>query len=180
MNTKKIVITGGPSTGKTTVIEALQKKGYICMPEISRQITLDARQQGVDQLFLSDPLLFSQKIIEGRTEQFFKAGTFRQEIVFLDRGLPDALAYMEYANNTYPDAFIKICANHIYDAVFLLPPWKAIYTSDNERYENFEQAVIIHDHLEDTYKRFGYKLIYVPTGTIDLRIQFILDTITSL
>ena len=61
-NLKKeiIVITGGPGTGKTTIIDAFIEQGYACFPEISRQITLEAKKEGIEQLFLERPLLFSE------------------------------------------------------------------------------------------------------------------------
>jgi len=37
---KKIVLIGGPATGKTTLIDALKTKGYHCFEEISRQVTV--------------------------------------------------------------------------------------------------------------------------------------------
>ena len=70
MNTKKVVITGGPGTGKTSIINHLKENGYLCYDEISREITLQARKDGIEQLFLTDPLLFSEKLLEGRTQQF--------------------------------------------------------------------------------------------------------------
>ena len=76
-----------------------------------------------------------------------------------------------------PEHFIKACEINKYDAVFLLPPWKAIFTSDNERYENFEQSETIHSHLADTYTKYGYNLIEVPFGTIKERVNFILQTL---
>ena len=57
---KKIVITGGPGTGKSSLINELINQNYFCMPEISRRVTLDARKNGIEQLFLKKPLLFSQ------------------------------------------------------------------------------------------------------------------------
>ena len=63
---KKIVITGGPGTGKTTLINALITSGYNCLPEISRQVTLQAQKDGIEQLFLEKPLLFSELLLSGR------------------------------------------------------------------------------------------------------------------
>jgi predicted ATPase len=59
-----------------------------------------------------------------------------------------------------------------------LAPWQDIFKSDSERYENFEQAIQIHDHLVDTYTNFGYHLIDVPFGSVKKRTDFILDALT--
>ncbi|MDN3493376.1 ATP-binding protein [Winogradskyella bathintestinalis] len=177
MNPKKIVIAGGPGTGKTTIINALKKRGYICYDEISRHITLQARKDGIEQLFLTEPLLFSEKLLDGRTQQFKDATKESQQVVFLDRGIPDVLAYMEYIGDIYPDHFIETCDTHKYDSIFILAPWKEIFTSDSERYENFEEAVKIHDHLVNTYEQFGYELINVPFGSVDTRADFILKSL---
>ncbi|GHA33073.1 ATPase [Salinimicrobium marinum] len=175
MKKKKIVITGGPGTGKTSIIKVLEENGYHCLHEISRQITLQAQKEGIDQLFLAQPLLFSQKLLEGRIQQHAEADNFDSEVVFIDRGVPDVVAYMDYFGNEYPPLFREACEQYSYDAVFLLPPWKEIYVSDNERYESFEQAVSIHDHLEDNYKKSGYNPIEVPTGSVEERFSFIID-----
>ena len=67
---KKIVITGGPGSGKTSLIDFLEENGYQCQHEISRQVTLEAKKKGIDQLFLSDPILFSQLLLKGRLQQY--------------------------------------------------------------------------------------------------------------
>ena len=180
MNTKKIVITGGPGTGKSAIISELLGRGHNCMLEISRQITRDARLNGTDQLFLTNPLLFSELLLEGRIKQYIQANNLDSELVFMDRGIPDVLAYMDYIGDTYPKEFIDTCKNHVYDHVFILSPWQEIYTSDNERYENFEQAVKIHHHLLNTYEKYEYNLIDVPFERVEKRTDHILDMIKSL
>lgn len=177
MNTKKIVITGGPGTGKSTIINELIKREYTCLEEISRQVTLDAKKNGIDQLFLNNPLLFSELLLKGRYAQYLKAEKFGNDVVFLDRGIPDVLAYMDFIGDKYPKRFIETCRASKYDAVFILKPWEAIYTSDNERYENFDQAQEIHTHLINTYQSYNYKLIDVPFDTVEKRTDFILNIV---
>jgi predicted ATPase len=169
-----VVITGGPGTGKTTIIDALIEQGYSCFPEISRQITLEAKKQGIEQLFLEKPLLFSELLLEGRKKQYESALQDQSDIVFLDRGIPDILAYMHYIGDSYPAFFDEACLENTYSKIFVLPPWEEIYESDEARYENFEQAKLIFDHLKETYQKYNYTLIEVPKGTIEERIKFIL------
>lgn len=174
---RKIVITGGPGTGKSTVIEELTKRNFMCMPEISREVTLNARKNGTEQLFLTQPLLFSELLLEGRINQYIEAEKKNKELVFFDRGIPDVHAYMNYISIDYPKTYLTKSNLHRYNYIFLMPPWEEIYISDNERYENFEQALAIHNHLERTYKELNYTIIEVPTGTIKDRTNFILDAV---
>lgn len=178
MKTKKIVITGGPGTGKTSLIRVLEENGHLCLHEISRQITLDAQKKGISQLFLEKPLLFSEMLLAGRIKQHKEAEKSDTDLIFLDRGIPDVVAYMDYFGNEYPPLFNDACKEHPYDLVFLLPPWKEIYVSDNERYESYEQAVSIHGHLKESYRRSGYEPIEVPTDTIEKRLSFILEQLS--
>lgn len=175
MKTQKIALIGGPGTGKTTLINALKTRGYSCMEEISRQITLEAQKKGIAQLFLEDPLMFSEHLLLGRQKQFLEADSLQQEVVFFDRGLPDVVAYLDYLKSSYPDSFKTICSQHKYDTVFILKPWEAIYEQDNERYETFEQALILHDFLVKTYTEYGYSIIDTPFGTVEERLAFILN-----
>lgn len=177
MQKEIIVIIGGPGTGKSTIITQLEDKGYCCYPEISRQVTLEAQKEGIDQLFLENPLLFSTKLLEGRKKQYENAVSESSNIVFIDRGIPDVLAYMNYIGDPYPADFETACQEYKYSKIFILPPWEEIYTSDGERYENFEQATTIDAHLVTTYESYGYELIEVPKDSVANRIDFILDKI---
>ncbi len=177
MDKKIVLLIGGPGTGKTTLINGLAEKGYMCYPEISRQVTLEAKQQGIDQLFLTQPLLFSELLLKGRIKQFENALNENTDIVFIDRGIPDVLAYMHYIGDTYPDYFHKASQQHQYSKIFVLPVWEDIYVCDNERYENFEQAQKIQHHLIATYQNYGYSLIEVPKVDVATRVDFVLNNL---
>jgi predicted ATPase len=175
VSTKLVVIIGGPGTGKTTLIEALTTQGFCCYPEVSREVINEARKQGIEQLFLEKPLLFSELLLEGRRKQFESACNEPHDVVFIDRGIPDVLAYMHYIGDSYPPFFDHACREHKYSKIFILPPWKEIYTSDEQRYETWEQAKLLYDHLSETYQKYGYELHEVPKASVRERVDFILQ-----
>ncbi|MEL6916398.1 MAG: ATP-binding protein [Bacteroidota bacterium] len=181
MGKKRIVITGGPGTGKTVVIQQLEKAGFHCFHEIIRTMTLEAKKKGDAKTFVSNPIVsvnnpaeFNNTILEGRIQQFKDAYKVKGAYAFYDRGIPDVLAYMDFFDQSYAKPFITACKEHVYDTIFLLPPWEEIYVSDNERLESFEEALEVHKHLESTYTRFGYDITLVPKTTIEERFLFIL------
>jgi predicted ATPase len=175
MHKEIVVLIGGPSSGKTTLIGKLKENGYVCYPEVSREVIKEAKEKGIEQLFLEQPLLFSELVLEGRKKQFNLAKQEDTSIVFLDRGIPDVLAYMHYIGDSYPAFFDEACKELMYSKIFILPAWKEIYVSDDERYESYEQALLIEKHLVETYKNYGYELIEVPKDTVDNRMQFVLN-----
>lgn len=177
MENKIVLFIGGPGSGKTTLIDGLSEKGYICYPEISREVTLEAKKKGIDQLFLQNPLLFSEMLLQGRVKQYNNALNETQPLVFIDRGIPDVLAYMHYIGDSYPKEFDEACKTYKYHKVFILPPWEEIYVSDNERYETYEQALLIHKHLIETYNSYGYELHEVPKASLEDRMRFVLENL---
>lgn len=181
---KRIVITGGPGTGKTALVSQLESLGYPCFHEIIREMTLKARreepgsaQQTNPLAFVRDPLAFNKEILEGRMDQFRAAEQLQDPVVFYDRGLPDVIAYMDYFNQSYDAYFTDPCRRMRYDMAVVLPPWKAIYRQDHERMESFEEACEIHRCLENSYRECGYEVQAIHPGTVEERCRELLDLI---
>ncbi len=177
-NQQKIVLIGGPGTGKTTVLNALKEKNFFCFDEVSRAVTLKAQAKGIEQLFLTEPLLFSEMLLEGREEQFLEAQKSKENIIFFDRGIPDVYAYLNYFKTEYPSLFVDKSKKYAYDLVFHFSPWEEIYITDNERYESFEESIVIDNFLVNTYSELGYKIINVPFGSVDERTNFIINSLS--
>ncbi|MDV7138971.1 ATP-binding protein [Maribacter sp. TH_r10] len=187
MKAKKIVITGGPSTGKTSVIEQLEKDGFHCLHEVIRDMTLEEKTQGQEMKMVSNPIVsvpdpksFNLNILNARINQYHSALKSTREIVFFDRGIPDVLAYMDCFEQTYESDFSEPCRTLRYDHIFLMPPWKEIHVTDNERFESFEESLKIHDCLAKSYGNFSYDVTHVPKGSVKERVRFILDQINSI
>jgi predicted ATPase len=87
------VITGGPSTGKTTILNILKSKGHKVFPEIAR-IVIDegiAKGLSVEQI-RRDEKKFQMKVL--KRKQQIEANHQADKLTFFDRGMHDTLAYM--------------------------------------------------------------------------------------
>ncbi len=146
------MLTGAPSTGKTSVAERLQVLGHEVKREISREV-----------------------IWKLRTAQYAEAEGVAGS-VFYDRSLLDTLSYMQAGSKEIP-SWMDAKPFPYYYKVFIFPPWEDIYRTDQERWEPFETAVRVHDSLVSTYSSGGYELIEVPRKPVDERVEFILHVL---
>ncbi len=64
-----------------------------------------------------------------------------------------------------------------HNKVFITPPWEDIYTSDQERLEDYHTAKDIHKYMVKAYEMYGYTVILVPKTSIPERVSFILKHI---
>jgi len=171
--TQRVIITGGPGTGKSTIIDLLEQKGYSCHREVSREVIKQEIEKGTDLLPWNNNEGFSNLVLDGQTNQYRKAIDGR--LNFYDRGILDVIAYLR--KDALPTEAMEDLAKHYPYAkkVFLTPPWQEIYAVDNERKENFEMMKEIHQSLISTYSDFGYEVIEVPKHSAEERVQFILS-----
>ena len=180
------MITGGPSTGKTSVIDHLEHQGFTCLHEVIRLMTLEKKALEGEAIFKSnpivsvaDPLAFNQRILKARIEQFDSVAATTEKMIFFDRGIPDVMAYMDCFDQPYDAVFEKAGLDYRYDAVFIMPPWKEIHISDNERFESFEESMQVHECLVKCYAQFGYDVQVVPKMEVIKRASYILTHLKS-
>lgn len=173
---KKYVITGGPGSGKSTLVAGLQQLGYSCSAEVSRRMIIQEVDRGSDCLPWLDVSCFSVKVLAEMTKEYLSKSN--DKITFFDRGIPDVIAYLHVAGLPVDDRYGLALAAHPYEkTVFILPPWEEIYVNDSERWQGFEESVSIYNAIRETYTAYGYTLIEVPRVQEAERIAFILGLV---
>jgi predicted ATPase len=179
LNTEKYLITGGPGAGKTSLLQALKAAGYHGSEEASRQVIASAVASGSDCLPWTDLACFAGKVLERMTTLYTQA-VANAGITFFDRGIPDIIAYLKAASLPVDNKYYTAFQQHSYHPLaFILPPWKAIYVNDAERWQTFDEAVHLYTCIRETYEVLGFTLITVPEGTVENRMQFIQQTIAQ-
>ena len=173
------VITGGPGTGKTSLIEELKIVGYQTVKEVARDIIKEQQQQGGDALPWKDTVLYTSMMLERSVESYL-AHKENEGILFFDRGIPDTLAYARLIGLTDRKEIELAVDKYRYNRqVFILPPWENIYHTDKERKQSFNEAIDTYYVMKDVYKDAGYTLIEVPKLTVTERRNFVISSINS-
>ena len=130
----RVVITGGPATGKTSLITEFKGLGYQIFPEVARVVIKQQLALNSIKVPWLDVSGFSQLVLEEQCHHFKMA---KNSLSFFDRGIPDIIGYLNHANQPFFDSLIDTAENLKYNFIFILPPWEEIYETDNELREEF-------------------------------------------
>jgi predicted ATPase len=91
-NPNLFVISGGPGSGKTTVLRELAKLGVKYAPEVAREIIQQQLRTNGTALPWGDRRAYTQLMLKRSIESYL-AHTPASEPMFSDRGIPDTLCY---------------------------------------------------------------------------------------
>jgi predicted ATPase len=174
---QKYIITGGPGSGKTSIIEALSQSGYTTFPEVSR--TLIRQQMQLEQGVLPWKNMegFASLALQEMRQQHEHA-TAMDRLCFFDRGIPDIIGYIHFSNLVLSSDFFKVAQDHVYaPVVFICPPWPEIYVNDPERPQTFQDALDLFHSIKTAYETLDYTIMEVPRDIVSVRVQFILDAV---
>jgi len=171
-HSNRYIITGGPGSGKSSLLSALVDKSYQGFEEISRVIIREQHENGGDMVPWLNLAAFAELCYEKMSSQLDDCKS--DCTCFYDRGLPDIIAYVRRGGLEVPTKYFeKVKAYN--KTVFLTPPWQEIFINDNERPESYEDAVEINKFLKSTYSELGFKIIELPKISIKERVTFIED-----
>jgi predicted ATPase len=165
---QRLIISGGPGSGKTALINALAAAGEACCPEVSREIIREQTMRGGSALPWLDPEVFARECSRRMLEQLMMCGAARR--VFLDRGLPDLIGYLRRAGCAVPGALLR-SARHYTPLVFVAPPWREIYVNDAERPQSYSEAVTLGAYIRSAYEELGFEVIDLPRESVAARVD---------
>ncbi|HEX2842750.1 AAA family ATPase [Hyphomicrobium sp.] len=168
-----IVITGGPGSGKSTLIDALRAEGFTAMPEGGRVIIQQQVVIGGTALPWADRRAFADLMLSWdlRSYQEAEAGT---GLALFDRGVPDVVGYLDLCGLPVPPHVLRAAEHYRYRSpVFIAPPWPEIFTRDTERKQSPAEAEATYRAMVGTYSRLGYELLELPRAPVTERVAFV-------
>ena len=165
------VITGAPCSGKTSVILALADLGYRVVHEAARAYIEEELKKGRRlQNLKADPLVFERRILYRKIDT--ESALPEDEIIFLDRAIPDSIAYyhVEGLDPAEPEEKSRLFR---YKKVFLFE--RLVFETDPVRSEDDLLAESLDRHLESGYRGLGYDVLRVPVLPVQDRTRLIIE-----
>lgn len=167
----RIVITGGPSVGKTTIVSGVAGLGFPIVHEFATEIIKEGVfLPWVDRASFQNEVLRRQCAAE--KELIDVDGP-----VFLDRGLFDGEAYYIYDKIEIPEIFSRLDASQ-YSLAFLVEELP-FFDKNEVRRENLEFTREISKILEGCYTSRGVDVVRVPAMPPAERVEFVVAEVRS-
>ncbi len=168
------VLTGGPCAGKTTLILEFEKRGHAVLPEAARMYIEGELAKGKTIPEMRANLLqFEKNILRYHVKLEMAAP--QDKTLFLDRGIPDNVAYFRFTGLAVDDELQNAAKIFTYRKVFLLEMLD--YANDGARFETAEEAQRIHAEIRRAYQELGYDVLEVPVMPVHERADFILKNL---
>ena len=158
---RSVVLTGGDHAGKTTLVEAFRSEGHAVVGEAALQVIEELNAElGVDaqrRWREANWTEFQARVaaLQGALEEQARASG--AEVLVLDRGLPDGIAFCQLARVELPAA-LRTDLRGRYDRVLLLDtvtPFAA--RSETGRLGGLERSRALRDRLAMVYGELGYE-----------------------
>lgn len=173
---QRYIISGGPGTGKTKLLEALAARGESCCAEVSRELIREQTASGGTLLPWNDLEAFAEECVRRMKAQAAHCPTDRR--VFLDRGLPDVAGYLRHGGYQVPTELLSLVSMYA-PVMFFAPAWEAIYVNDAERPQTYAEAVALGAHIKRAYQDYGFTVLELPRQTVEVRARYIIETLDT-
>lgn len=169
------VLTGGPSTGKTSVLNELEKIGYHTMHEAARSVIEAGLAEGISLKAMRQDIVQFQRSI-ANLNLVRQNALDPQDTIFFDRAMLDGLAYLIEAGAEIPADITEIVDGQRYGKVFLFEPLEQYFTDYYRlEHEDIDFTRRLNGILEEVYSSIGVNPIRVPAMPVEERVKFILD-----
>lgn len=173
------ILTGGPGAGKSSVLDELKNRGFIVVSEVGRKIIKEQYILGGNATHAGDKIAFRDLMLKHSIVDY-KNNLSTREKVFFDRGIPDVYGYSELIGIPVPQTIKQAIETYRYNSmVFIFPPWEEIYGNDEERKQDFQEAIDTYSAMKKAYSACEYTLLEIPKGSVKARTEFILKKLTN-
>lgn len=183
---KKIVLSGGPFSGKSTLVKEFKKIGLpvaeeaalTVIEELNNSIGIKEQIKFRDSNINEFQNMILDKQIHFENQAIKEAIQYKNDYIICDRGVYDALSYYElFKRKINSEILDKIESIH-YDFSFICDVLPNFDTRpETGRFETFETSKKLSEHSYKIYSKYVENTIFLPVMSVEERLDFITDYI---
>jgi len=177
----RYILTGTPGCGKTTIIRALDEKGFHVIEEAATDVILESQALGVAEPWWSSD--FIDKIIMIQQQRQLQAENRLSDVQFYDRSPVCTYALSMYLGFEPSENLVKeikrIQDDQVYNRhVFFIE--NLGFTAPTEaRKISHEEALKFEKIHREVYAKLSYECIFIRAATVEKRVDTILRLIND-
>jgi len=169
---KRFIITGAPGAGKTAILRHLELEGFGVVEEAATDIIAAAQARGTVEPW-RDPS-FIDAIARLQKEREVRGSYPQDGIQFHDRSVVCTAALAVYLGHPFSPFLIheleRIKNEAVYESQVFFIRNLGFLTPTEARRITLEESLRFERIHEDTYRRFGFTLVYVEPGNVRERV----------
>ncbi len=168
---RRYVITGGPSSGKDDLIDAILTAGIPCMEaEPGREIYRKHRMRLGRHLLREDRREYSLEVLQAFVAEFT---AHKQGIRFYNRGIPDGYGWESFFGLRPAPELEEATRLYRYDAVFVLDPLDTFEDPDDIVWAKDREIRRVHELIVQGYYDAGYEPVFIAADSAAARLDFL-------
>jgi predicted ATPase len=177
---RKVLISGGPHTGKSTLIKALKSEfsnAYFVPEPAETVIIRELAKQALDKSYIPkvpwlDYSTFGPVVADESVMLEAKIPD-NTKLVFQDRSLIDTVGYcrLNDLESFIPEVEKRILAARYSLALFCEPVGR--YRTTEVRRETEDKARLTHDILAEAYDQSGIDVVHLPAVSVAARVRLV-------
>ena len=170
--TRKYILTGGPGSGKSSILLELEWRGEHIVREAAEDVIKRHQARGIARPWeLPD---FQKEILELQIQREERIPSHLKR-AWIDRGIPDGFGYTREGTETHR-AIQK--AMRAYTGVFLIENLGSTLKTEVRR-EDYAAALKLEETFYNIYTTFGYRVPRIAPAAVGTRADRILEIVDS-
>jgi len=179
---RRFILTGAPGAGKTAILRQLEIEGFSVVEEAATDVIAASHAMGTEEPW-KEPT-FLDAVASLQRDRQLRAACQKDEIQFHDRCVvctAALAAYLGFPTSPFLASEIeRVKRESIFEThVFFIRNLGFITPSEARRI-SFEETLRFEKIHEETYREFGFKLMWVEAASVAERARFVRASVERL
>jgi predicted ATPase len=178
---KRYILTGTPSSGKTSILRRLERDGFSVVEEAATDVIALLQARGFAEPWTQPS--FIDDLVELQKQRQIESAAANDSVQFHDRSAVCTAALANYlgypVSRVLSDELKRIRTERIFEKTVFFVRNLGFVAATEARRISFEEALRFEQIHEETYRSFGFALTYIELGSVPERVEAIKRVVTA-